>query len=185
MQMMVVQPGQHCTGGGIDHLLGVEGVEPIGDFDDPLRDPDIDDPTVRHSGTANQHVVSLASTSSRTRPLSAPRSGAGTRGSLGIRGGRVLFEFTVCGNVAYSAATSARAISTISPPPRPSESSTAPVAARPVKGSAIASPTNSTPAPTRPPATAASSPNATRSARAPSVPYPVTRSQIRPSRPRT
>ena len=98
--MMVVQPGQHCAGGGIDHLLGVERVEPIGDFEDPFRDPDIDDPTVRHGGPANQHVVSLASTSSRTRPLSAPRSRAGTRGSLGILGGRVLFEFTASGNVA-------------------------------------------------------------------------------------
>ncbi len=58
-------------------------------------------------------------------------------------------------------------------------------ACRPVNGSAIASPQNtgsSSVPPTRPPDTAASSPNATQLACSPSAPWPVIRSQTRPSR---
>ena len=87
------------------------------------------------------------------------------------------------GSPANVAATAAIDTSTTTPPPRLSASSTAAVAAKPVNGSAIASPQNigpSSPATTSPPATAASSPKATRSGW--SWPYPLTRNQIRPRR---
>ena len=100
MQMMVVQSGQHRTGVGIEHLLGVQRVEPVGDFDDALVDPDVGDATVRQPATANQHVASLASISSRTRRLSAPSSGAASVAVPEPSGGSALFEATASGNVA-------------------------------------------------------------------------------------
>ena len=100
VQMMVVQPGQHRTGVGVDHLLGVQRVEPVGDLDDALVDPDVGDAAVRQPAASNQHGASRASISSRTRWLSAPSSAAGFGGGAGTRGGSAFSGSTVSDDVA-------------------------------------------------------------------------------------
>ena len=93
---MVVQSWQHRTGLRIKHLLGVQWVEAVGDFEDALVDPDVGDVPIRQPAAANQHVASLASTNSRTRRLSAPSSDARRAGS-GTFGGSSIFRAALAG----------------------------------------------------------------------------------------
>ena len=44
---MVVQSGQHRTAVRVEHLLGVQWVQAVGDFDDALVDPEVGDVSIR------------------------------------------------------------------------------------------------------------------------------------------
>src|SRR6476659_4082025 len=100
MQVMVVQPGQHCSAARVDHLLGTHRFDAVGDLGDPLLDPDIGGPTVGPRGVANQHEASLASIKSRTRWLSDPNGADDVIGSMRNLGGTACFGSAASGSVA-------------------------------------------------------------------------------------
>ena len=99
MQVMVVKTGQHHTGVGVDHVLGVQRFESLGDVCYPLVDANVGETTIRQCGATNQQEMSRFSTSACTRWLSSPSPAAGF-GNVGIRGTSWLCKSTVSGEVA-------------------------------------------------------------------------------------
>src|SRR5271156_2295650 len=163
--MGVVQAGQHGPTRCVQHVLPGPWRQGVGNLVDRSAHPQVDGRALQRHRALNQHgAQSLSDMSCSTAALSAPSGDAG--GAAGaITGGSAAPapESGVCGETAYLAATCAIDTSITSPPPRPSDSPTARAASSPLSGSAIASPRNTGPSPTSPPATAASSPNAGRS----------------------
>ena len=97
---MVMKSRQYRTGFGIDHLLGVQRFEAVGDIVDSLADPEIDNPAVGQHCAPNQHVASRVSINWRTRWLSAPNAAADCGGSAGMRGASPFSGPTTSGDAA-------------------------------------------------------------------------------------
>ena len=184
MDVVVVQARDDRSARGVEHLLARAAAPASPTLDDPLVDADVGGGAVKQDCPLNQHE---ARPSFGDQPFDDMRCRHRAPTPGGDGGGR-------CGAARFAGVRQSRRRlrrrrpSTTRSVRRRRGAATprrASAACRPVSGSAMASPQNtgpSSPPPTKPPETAASSPNATQLARSPSVPWPVIRSQTRPSR---